>query len=329
VAFPAVLKLPYSYQWNVSIEQSLGTSQTLTVGYVGSAGHSLLRTDLYFGGEAGVPPSFERLLFTNNGGYSHYNALQVQLRRRTSRGLDLVASYALSHSLDNVSSDATFTVPARFLDHRADYGPSDFDIRHAGTIGVDYNLPVPGHCSLARILFSNWSVDSIVTFRSAPPINVMLSRETAPEIAFRPDFVPGVPLYIDDSSAPGKVRINPAAFLAPVIQRQGNLGRNSLRGFPLLETDLTIRRHFHLSDKFGVQVRIEAFNLFNHPNFASQGSQLGVVDSAGNFSPQSGFGISANMFGNGLQTEGPGSGFSPLYQIGQARSLQAALKLEF
>lgn len=329
VAFPAVLKLPYSYQWNVSIEQSLGTSQTLTAGYVGSAGHSLLRTDLYFGGQAGVPPSFQRLLFTNNGGYSHYNALQVQIRRRTSRCLDLVASYTLSHSLDNVSTDAAFTVPARFLDRRADYGPSDFDIRHAATIGVDYNLPVPGHSSLAKVLFSDWVIDSIFTFRSAPPINVVLSRETAPEIGFRPDLIPGVPIYLDDSGAPGKVRINPAAFLVPATQRQGNLARNRLRGFPLLETDLAIRRHFHLADKFGVQVRIEAFNVFNHPNFASQGSQLGVVDSAGKFFPQSGFGIAANMFGNGLQTEGPGSGFSPLYQIGQARSLQAALKLEF
>jgi hypothetical protein len=329
VAFPAVLKLPYTYHWNISIEQSLGGAQTVTIGYVGSAGHSLLRTEEYFGGESGVPISFEQLLFTNNGGYSSYNALQVQLRRRASRGLDLVASYVLSHSLDNVSTDSAFNIPARFLGRHADYGPSDFDIRHTASIGIDYDFPILGRSTIEKFLASGWAVDSILTFRSSPPVNVVLSRAFAPGIPFRPDRAPGIPLYVDDSNAPGKVRINPGAFLVPVTQRQGDLGRNSLRGFLFLQADLALRRKFRLTDRMGVQVRIEAFNLFNHANFTPEANQLGVVDSAGRFSPQNRFGISANMLGNGFQTEGPGSGFSPLYQIGQARSLQAALRLEF
>jgi hypothetical protein len=330
-AFPTVLKLPYTYQWNVSIEQSLGSSQTLTTGYVGSSGHNLLRTEEYLGGEAGVPPSFEQLLLTNNGGYSNYNALQTQFRRRASRGLDIVASYTYSHSLDNVSTDtASAGIPARFVNPRIDYGPSDFDIRHVGTVGLALFVPTANQSPIAKLLLSDWAIDPIFVFHSPPTINVVISRDIGfGTYPFRPDLIRGIPAYIGDQNVPGGVRINPAALTVPLAPRQGGLERNHFRGFRLFQTDIAVRRTFYLRNKVNVKIGLEAFNLFNHPNFAPESGQFGLVDPTGSFLLNRGFGLSSSLLGNGLQTEGPGSGFSPLYQIGQPRSMQASLKLEF
>jgi len=77
---------------------------------------------------------------SNNAGYSNYNALQVRLARRATAGAHIIASYSFSHSFDNVSTDSIFTgIPGQFLNPRVDYGPSDFDVRHTATLGVDYN----------------------------------------------------------------------------------------------------------------------------------------------------------------------------------------------
>lgn len=328
--FPGTLKLPYTYQWNLSLEQSLGRSQTLTLGYVGAAGRNLLRQENYSGG--GLPAEFAGTVnFVTNQGYSNYNAFQAQFRRRTSNRLNVIASYTLSHSLDNVSADTTPSVPARFINPSTDYASSDFDIRHTGTFGIDYDLPAARGPAVAKALLGGWSIDPVLTARSSPPINVVVFRDIGfGSYEFRPDLVPGVPLYVDAPNPLGPSRIiNPAALSAPTDQRQGTLGRNVFRGFPVLQLDFALRRSFRLTDRIRLQARVDAFNIFNHPNFASQSGFFGTMDSGGNFFPQNGFGVSQAMLAQGLQQGSFGAGFSPLYQIGGPRSLQLALKLEF
>jgi hypothetical protein len=78
-----------------------------------------------------------------------------------------------------------------------------------------------------------------------------------------------------------------------------------------------------------IQARVDAFNIFNHPNFAPEQNLLGRADSSGHLSLQNGFGISSNMLNQGLNTTGFGTGFNPLFQIGGPRSLQLALKMNF
>jgi hypothetical protein len=327
-AFPRDLRLPYTYQWNVSLAQSLGSSQTLTLGYVGAIGHSLLRQDRYLG-EA-LPPAFSEVDFVNNSGFSKYNAFQAQFRRRTTKALDIIASYTLSHALDNISSDSQGAIPGQFINPRIDYAPADFDIRHTGTFAVDYELPRRGNSRLVKAIVGGWAVDSTMTARSSPPVDVFVERDIGfGSYDFRPDRVPAAPLYIRDGSAPAGTRINAAAFSVPTAARQGDLGRNALRGFPLVQLDLALRRRFRISERFGLQARVDAFNIFNHPNFSPETGFLGTVDSSGNFFPRSGFGVSPNMLAQGLAPDGSGSGFNPLYQLGGPRSLQMSLKLEF
>ncbi len=333
VGFPRVLKTPYTYHWNIALERGIGSLQTLTISGVGALGHSLLRTTEYFAGEAGVPFAFRQILFTDNSGYSNYNSLQLKFQRRDPAGLHFVAAYSYSHSLDNSSTDAvTDGIPTLFVNPARDYGPSDFDTRHTFTLGLNYVLH-PKSSDLTNAILSGWAVDSILLFRSASPFDVVVSRFIGIDANdFRPDLVTGVPLTINNPTAPGGRVINPAAFSIPPDLREGDLGRNSLRGFGFFQDDLAVSRQFHLTARVSLKMQIEAFNLFNHPNFASPAGLLGTVSTKGHFTPSTSFGVSQSMLAEGLQSGASGSfgsGLNPLYQIGGARNIQIASKVEF
>jgi hypothetical protein len=334
VAFPSVLKVPYTWQWNFALQQSLGAEQTLNVGYLGASGHSLLRTEEYVGGVAGVPTAFTQVLFTNNAGYSNYNALQVRFLRRASAGAHIIASYSFSHSFDNVSTDSIFNgIPGQFLNPSVDYGSSDFDIRHTATLGVDYAPKFEGNSHALSMLLGNWTIDSVAMIHSSPPVNVTVSRDIGFGVYdFRPDLVPGTAMYVDDPSVPGGRRFNPLALSVSSAQQQGSLGRNLFRGFPLFQVDLAFQRNFRIAERISIRARVEAFNLFNHPSFSPESGEMGTLDSSDRLFPQTGFGLSQATLAQGLAGGRPGtlgSGFSPLYQIGGARSLQLALKIGF
>jgi len=327
-AFPNSMKLPYTYQESLSFEQSLGRNQSLSLSYVGAIGKQLLRTTILT--PPAVPSDFAQLNLVDNSGISNYNALQVQFHRRVAQGLDILASYTLAHSLDNGSSDVSSlsTIPGAFINPHTDYGPSDFDIRHTISAGVDYEFrgcrerkPL---CGVVR----GWGMDTVVTARSAPPVNVTAFEDLGFGFyGVRPDVVPGTALYAKGLDIPGGRAINGGAFSAPAGV-QGDLGRNSLRGFPLSQVDLSIKRNFKLKDSVGLEARVESFNLLNHPNFAPQSGELGVI-AGGQIIPQTGFGVSQSMLNQYLTRGSFGSGFSPLYQVGGPRSLQLALKLVF
>jgi hypothetical protein len=329
-AFPSTLKLPYTYQWNLSIQQALGTNQTFTVGYLGAIGRHLIRSDQFTG--AILPPDFQStaVFYSYNGGYSDYNALQAQFNRRTTKGLDVLASYTFSHSLDNTSSDENLLTPGQFINPRTDYGSSDFDIRHTASVGIDYEVPTAGKSRPIRSLLSGWSVDPMVTVRSSPPVNPVVTRDIGfGSSNLRPDLIPGVPLYLHDASLPGETRINTNALSIPNANRQGDLRRNSFRGFSLAQADVAIRRRFRLTEGISLEARVEGFNVFNHPNFSPEANMMGTVTQSGQFVPKTDFGVSQTVLSQGLSVGGNGSGFNPLYQIGGPRSLQLALKLEF
>lgn len=326
-AFPPTLRQPYTYHWDLAYEQSIGDRQALTMSYVGAAGHSQLRQDT-LGGVA-INPDVGQIFYVNNAGYSNYNSLQLGFRRRQARGLEILAAYAYSHSLDNVSADSQQSTPTIQFSPSRDYGPSDFDIRHTGSVAIDYQPPSPVHSGWARAALSGWGFNTLLVGRTSTPVNVVINQDLGfGSQNYRPDIVPGAPLYIRDSTSPGGRRINPAAFAVPAAPTQGDLARNALRGFPLFQQDISVRRSFHITEKFTLQARVEAFNILNHPNFAPPLGTLGFV-SGGTLSPMAGFGMSQSMFNVGAGSGGNTGGFNPLYQIGGPRSLQAALKLEF
>src|SRR5258708_26939486 len=103
--YTPAMKAPYIHEFNVAIEQSLGGAQVLTVSYVGALGKRLaLEADAY---NLGPPPSTAYAnVYGVNTGWSRYNALQVQFKRRLTHGFDAMASYNWSHSIDNGSMNS-------------------------------------------------------------------------------------------------------------------------------------------------------------------------------------------------------------------------------
>lgn len=322
------LELPYTWQWNVALEQSLGTNQVISASYVGAAGRRLLQRQSVF---SSSNPNFGTISLVDNTTVSDYDALQVQFKRRLSKGLEGMASYSYSHSIDTSSGIAFFDASfVSGLAPGANRGSSDFDVRHSFSAALTYNIPAPPVNAMARAVLRDWSVDTIVQARSAIPVDVgtLNFSINGQSVSVRPDLVPGVPLVLRDPNAPGGRRINPAAFTdAPTdpvtgdALRQGTLGRNVLRGFGATQWDLALHRGFNLTEKFNLQFRAEFFNVLNHPNFANPNVTLGIP----------GFGRPTMMLGRAL-SQGPGGGrggFSPLFQLGGPRDIQFALRLQF
>ena len=314
------LKLPRTYQWNVAVEQSLGQSQALSFTYIGAIGRDLLRvTNLY-----NPNPDFQFVGVTDNSATSNYQALQVKFQRQLSQGLQALASYTFSHSIDIASSDAFATnlnTPSFIANPRIDRGDSDFDIRHSFTAGVTYAVPTPEWNKFAKATLGGWSVDAFVLARSAPPVDIVGAEFFAAGTTLypRPNLVPGVSLELYGSQYPGGKIFNKAAFTPAPVGQQGDFGRNVLRGFGATQADVAFQRQFAFTEQWNLRFRAEFFNIFNHPNFGPPTNTLTSTI----------FGYSTQTLASSLGSGGANGGFSPLYQIGGPRSVQLALKLAF
>ncbi len=316
------LKLPYSAQWNLALEKSLGPNQTFSATYVGQTSRRLLRRETFLDLRT-INPDFTTASLTTNGATSKYNALQTQFQRRLSRGLQALVNYTWSHAIDDLSNSNLGSLPDEFLAQLGQglQASADFDIRHSFTAAVTYQIPSPAAAGAGKAVLGNWSVDSIVRARSGTPINVEGSAVVQGLfITLRPDLVPGEPIWINDPSVPAGKRLNLNAFFLPA-GRGGNLGRNSFKGFGASQVDFALRRRFTLSERTSLQFRADFFNIFNHPNFSNpppfiSGSTLSGTQSV-------------NMLASGLGRGGDGGGLTPLFQIGGPRSIQFALKIIF
>jgi hypothetical protein len=328
------LESPYTFQWNVALEQALGTQQTISISYIGAVGRRLIQSASVLSPN----PNLGQALLVTNGGTSDYNALQLQFQRRLSRGLQALASYSWSHSIDTASagSPESGSNALTGFNPNLNRGPSDFDIRNAFSTGLTYDVPAPNSNAFVHAILRGWSTDNIIQARSAPPVDVFYSGFAQLSNGFltgvRPDVVAGQPFYLYGSQYPGGKAINPAAFTSPPLDpvtgvpvSQGNLPRNALRGFGATQWDFAVHREFPIRESLKLQFRAEMFNVLNHPNF---GPPVGDLGYPGALNPQ--FGQSINMLGQSLAGGNLGSGaFDPLYQIGGPRSIQFALKLLF
>jgi carboxypeptidase family protein/TonB-dependent receptor-like protein len=314
--------LPRTYEWNAAVERTFGKADVLTLTYLGAAGRKLMRTNLYRDPNAVFNSEFALLA---NDADSSYQALQAQYRQRLTHGLQTLLSYTWGHSIDDASYDTYFaTVPPGDSPSSQERGSSDYDIRQTFSGAISYNIPAPSS-GIWKAIFGNWSTDSIVYARTAPPVNVVAGLDpfggydTGANGATRPNLVSGVPLWIANPNVAGGMEINPAAFTIPTGAVQGDLGRNALRGFGATDVDLTLRRQLKIRERLGLQARADLFNIFNHPNFGPPINYLS--------SPL--FGQSTQMLGASLGSGGQNGGLNPLYQIGGPRSAQLALKLLF
>jgi hypothetical protein len=304
---PSHFQLPYTLQWNASLEQALGKSQSLTISYVGANGRRLLEQK-YYGNISALNPNFTYFYVITNGLTSSYNALQVKFQRQVTRGLQALGSYTWAHALDYGSFNSSFPYKR---------GNADQDVRNNASAALSYEFPHSEASAWMTALSSNWGIDGRFTARTGFPVPLNGNELTDPstgQIYYSGlNVVPNVPRFLYGSQYPGGRGINPAAFALPPANEYGNAARNLVYGFGAVQTDVAIRRSFPLYDKVHGEFRAESFNIFNHPNFGAIDGNYGDVQ----------FGHATAILSQSLGT------LSPLYQMGGPRSLQLSLRIMF
>jgi hypothetical protein len=233
-----------------------------------------------------------------------------------SHGLQALSSYTWSHSIDDGSA-ASYGFTSNLGgpgSKGTNWGNSDFDIRHTFTTGLTYDLPYSHRLRFLRPLLRDWSVESFLLARSAPPATLddqnFFELDGGVYADIHPDVVPGQPLYSYGPQYPGGKAFNPVAFSDPPVDaitgnptRQGTLPRNKLRGFGATQVDLAVHRDFPLREQWKLQFRCEDFNVLNHPNFGPPNNEFGG----------GGFGLSNQMLAQSLSQQTLGGGASILF----------------
>jgi hypothetical protein len=217
-----------------------------------------------------------------------------------SHGLAALLSYTWSHSIDDTSTDVGFD---NLVNPLLDRGSSDFDVRHSFNLAFTYAIPVRVDNMALRAILRNWLIASIYGAQTALPVNVVIQRfdtGTDPTLnQTRPDLIAGVRLYTHNPSFPGGRGINPAAFSVPMEVRQGDLGRNALRGLAYSDWDFAVQRQFGIGDQVKLEWRADFFNLLNTPHFGLDGG----LGSFPPFQANPTFGMGNRIIGGPRQTQ--------------------------
>jgi hypothetical protein len=314
------MRTPALISYSLRVEQEVTPNTVFTVGYVGSHGyHQMVSVDdnepspvvcpaapcpsVYPGNFpaplAGAPvpagtyyiapgtplanPALGPAWAWFSVGTSSYNALQLDLNHRMSRGLMVRGVYTWSKTLDDgdsLNATAAGNAPglaANPFDVKSDWGPATYDVRNVSVIDGSYELPFGPHrpiasgSSFGAKLAGGWTADTIVTLQSGFPFTPELSYNPSNNGDSKNPVRPFANPEFRGSAILGKSSrwFNPAAFLAPPPGSgfYGNLGRDSLTGPGLAAWDVSMLKETPLRERLNLQFRAELFNLLNHPNF--------------------------------------------------------------
>src|SRR5215472_4052369 len=298
----------YVQQWNASVQKSLDANTTLEIGYVGSRGFHLQRSHLInntlpgpgplgprrpfktltFVPDTTLPPSstdaviqsqtfpVSTINLLENSAQSWYHAGYVNLRRRYSHGLSILANYTYSKNLSDApdfrSPMDEAAIPQNNLDLAAEKGPG-CDVRHRFALSAVYNIPSYNAAAWTRLVTQNWTLSTIYQAQSGMPFTISVFGDTAnsgtvlgenpirANVTGQPVFGPG--------TRTADMWFNPAAFSTPPAFTYGDAGRNSVYGPPLQTMDVALQRAFRLTERLNFQLRGEAFNALNKVNLGT------------------------------------------------------------
>ncbi len=280
---------PNSWSWNAALEQELPNIGTVTIGYVGRKGIHLTQLDNINQLQPGTvqryasniqPDSlrpyqgFASILQDTNAGSSLYNGLQVNLKRRLTKGFLFGVAYTWSKSMD-YGSNIGYELP-NVYDHRPNWGPSDFDIRQVAVVNYVWNIPYNGGTSrLLHQSLGNWQVSGLTQMQTGVPFSVSNGDDYA-------GVGPGSGTQLWDTtrtpSTPHQFSngignnywFDPTAFVAPAAGTIAPRGtRNSLYAPGFQSWNLALVKDFHIIPSHENQMvtfRAESFNFTNHPN---------------------------------------------------------------
>ncbi|MGH7837148.1 MAG: hypothetical protein ACREQC_04895, partial [Candidatus Binataceae bacterium] len=298
----------YVQQWNASVQKSLGQNTSIEMGYIGARGFHLQRAHLINNAPPGPGPlgprrPFKTLTFVpdttltpsstdaviqsetfpvstinllEDTAQSWYDAGYVNVRRRYSHGLSLLANYTFAKNLTNApdfrSPMDESAIPQNNNDLNAEKGPG-CDVRHRLAFSSVYDIPAYQRAEWVRIVTQNWRISTIYQIQSGMPFTISVFGDTANsgtvlgENPIRANYTGQ--LIFGPGTHNANEWFNPAAFAAPPAYTFGNVGRNSVYGPDLQTLDLALARSFRLTEKTNFQFRAEAFNALNKVNLGT------------------------------------------------------------
>jgi outer membrane receptor protein involved in Fe transport len=290
------LKTGYTQNYNVTIQQELGSNLALEIAYLGSVSHDLsyqvgnINRTNYLTGQPFVTPHLGQIIEINDGGNGNYNSLQAKLTKRVSHNLNFQASYTYGHSIDN--GPAPFNLghinndnPQDPRNLRAEVASSDNDIRHNFIFSGLYRLPIGrgqaffGNWGrIAELAFGGWQINSVFNAQTGTPVNVIRSNNGDKFYSgLRPDLVgdPTLPKsqrtidhYFNTAAFDSSpfttcdTSTNPGCNFLP-----GTAGRNLITGPGYVNLNFSLFKEFAIAERAKLQTRLETFNTLNTPHF--------------------------------------------------------------
>ncbi len=308
------LRTPYTHQWNLAVQREMVRNLSLEVAYVGSGSHKLdyrdamndavlgstaLQTRRLFqymvlpeGMDVDLPgPVLNRRIPTGtleiqtNRVNSNYHALQSKLERRFADGLSFMTSYTFSKTIADGNSyrrqGTQGELAQSFLQNR-ERGLAGFDVRHRFVTSAIYTLPFGkgrrfgSTNNVVDVILGGWQLSGIFQTQTGFPFTVLLSSATANNgRSTRPNIVAG-----EDTALPADQRslthyFNAAAFTAPAPFQPGNSGVMNVVGPGQHSLDTGLSRSVRILEGHSLQIRVEFFNVYNHPSWGQPNSSMG------------------------------------------------------
>jgi len=355
------LRTPYIQNFNLNLQQEFGRFAVWQIGYVGSNGHKLFRfRDINQPSQAAIDAAdiacnciastrvfpfspFFYIYLQETSGNSTYNSLQTSLRTNNWHGLTSTVNYVWSHSIDD-SSDGEDFVPnaAQPTDSTKPFnnrGNSNFDVRQRLTWNFIYQFP--NRSGNWQRLTNGWGLNGIVSVQSGQPFHLIFSEDDfdgSGQFFAKPDVVGPIVYHPRDPNnfldlTAFKVPCAPvaagftgtASSCTPGTRHFGNLGRNSLLGPNFRQFDFSIFKTTNLTERLKLELRAEAYNLVNRPNFANPYLPAFLADGGVNGFSANGRPVGSLALG---VTGDVGTGY-PYLGNGGPRNLQLAAKFTF
>jgi TonB dependent receptor len=278
----------HTHQWSLNVQRQLGINYMVEIGYVGSRGRQLVVgvdvnqaparlgvTDPNVNRPAyGVNGTLASVVQSQSRGTLDYHGLLTRFVRRYSQGFAVTTSYTFGKAIDLASDTEGFATFPNSYDLEYNRGPANYDVTHVFTATGIYTLPFARGRKLG-----GWQMSGLLLARSGYPFTVFQSQNSQSTITAA---IPGM-LYRPDRIASGRVDaptidrwFDTGAFRAtsePTAEF-GDAGRNILRGPGQFTIDAALVK----LTSFGpveTEVRLEAFNLLNHPVFGNPASTIG------------------------------------------------------
>jgi hypothetical protein len=286
---------------NFTIEQQLAGNLLARASYVGDRGVNLLdnneldpavygpgATESNTNQRRPLYPNFASMIEMNNAGWSHYNALQVTVEKRTSKGFSFVANYTHSKATDDQSIDEQFTLTnpdpfnPTFNNGRANEDvPNAFYLSGVGEVPTLRSAP-----RVVRAVAGGWGLSGIVTLANGEPFTIVSGQDNSfSDVNLdRADLAPGVSPYLSSGRSHAQEiaeYFNTAAFTTNAVGTFGDSPRNPIRNPNYFDVDAGLERMFPVGERFKFKFRVEEFDATNHPNFSQPGNSVSAPTTFG------------------------------------------------